>query len=135
MKKLIDTPEAATYSSELREVVVSRAGLQMLFEWRYWSSLIIFLAAATVILGYMERNTHTIIVTLAVGSFVVIPGALLWAVVSWRLQRWILTARRSALLHAVGDAHAEAGDWQQSDQQNSKPEMGAPRKPSDQFGS
>jgi hypothetical protein len=106
MKKLIETPEAESYTLEVRDKVVSLVGAQLLFEWRFCVTLIGFIIVGSLVFRFVER-IDTFWVQLLIGCMVIIPGALLWSYVSWRLQRWTLSNRRDALLHAVQSPELE----------------------------
>jgi hypothetical protein len=102
MKKLIDTPEAESYSLDVRQEVVSRAGLQLLFEWRYWMALLPLVIVGFISLGLIERMDIPLLGRIGLTLLIILPGALLWTFVSWRMHRWVLSHRRPALLHAIG---------------------------------
>jgi hypothetical protein len=108
MKKLIETPEAESYSPEIRSAVVGLVGLQLLFEWRYWTFLLPFMILNFIALSLVERMGLPFIGMIGVTLLVVLPSALLWPFASWWLQRWTLAHRRDKLLHAVGSQHSGA---------------------------
>jgi hypothetical protein len=101
MKKLIETPEAATYAPEFREAVVNLVGIRLWFEWRYWTAFIAFIVIGTIVLGIVEGLDLPWYGRILIGCTLLVSGALLWAIFSWHLQRWALAHRREALLHAV----------------------------------
>ena len=102
MKKLIDTPEAESYSPEFRQEVVRRVGLQLLFEWRYWMVLLPLVIVGFVALSLIERIDIPFLGRIGVALLILLPWGLLWNFVSWRMHRWALCHRRPALLHAIG---------------------------------
>ncbi len=101
MKKLIDTPEARSYTPEIRDKVVNLVGLQLWFEWRFWGALVGFIIVGSVVFRLVECIDSSRVAQLLIKGMVIVPGALLWTYVSWSLHRWVLSNRRDLLLHAV----------------------------------
>ena len=118
MKKLIETPEAESYTLEVRDKVVSLVGLQLWFEWRFWGTLIGFIIVGSLVFRFVERIDTFWMVRFLIGCMVIIPGAQLWSYVSWHLHRWTLSNRRDALLHAVQTLQFEAPPHTTKSQQN-----------------
>jgi hypothetical protein len=108
MKKLIETPEAESYTLEVRDKVVNLVGLQLWFEWRFWGTLLGFIFLGSLVFRFVERIDTFWVVRLLIGCMVIVPGAMLWSYVSWHLHRWALSNRRDALLHAVQSPQFEA---------------------------
>ena len=110
MKKLVNTPEAESYTDDVRSKVVELAGVRILFEWRYWMALALFILAASIALRMVEGADLPWIGTIIISFLVLLPGMVLWSFVSWYLQRWVLLHRRDAFLHAVGRSNPDASN-------------------------
>ena len=54
MTKLIDTLEAQSYPKEIRIKIIERAGLRLLFEWRYWVVIASFIILGIVTLKMIK---------------------------------------------------------------------------------
>ncbi|MES2441166.1 MAG: hypothetical protein V4584_19035 [Verrucomicrobiota bacterium] len=102
VKNLVESPEAETYRPEQRAAVVKLAGVQLLFEWRYWMILLPSIIASSMALSLVGRLGLPVMGTIGCSAAVILIGTSLWSLASWRLQRWVLSHRREGLLHAAG---------------------------------